>query len=79
MDFKNMSMEELKVVQKEIEEEINRREKERRAVLLENLVKAYNELIKEFPYTCRLDVDYEDGGLDLIELIPYPLSVDNFS
>ena len=78
MDFKNMSMEDLKIAYKEIEEEMNRREKERRAVLLENVVKAYNELIKEFPYTC-LDAEYEDETFDVIELIPYPLSVDNFS
>ena len=78
MDFKNMSMEELQNIQEKIKEEMNRREKERRAVLLENLVKAYNELIKEFPYTC-LDAEYEDETFDVIELIPYPLSVDNFS
>ena len=78
MDFKNMSMEELKIIQEEIEKEKNRRMEEKHSVLLENLVEAYNELIKEFPYTC-LDVEYEDEVLDLTELIPYPLNVDNFS
>lgn len=78
MDFKNMSMEDLRNAYEEIEKEMARREKERRAVLLENLVKAYNELIKEFPYTC-LDAKYEDETFDVIETIPYPLSVDNFS
>lgn len=78
MDFKNMSTEELLIIQEEIEKEKNRRTEERHAILLENLVKAYNELIKEFPYTV-LDAEYEDETFDVIELIPYPLSVDNFS
>ena len=78
MDFKNMSMEELQMIQKEIEKEKNRRVEERRAFLLENLVKAYNELIKEFPYT-TLYIEYGYETLDLAELIPYPLNADNFS
>lgn len=78
MDFKNMSMEELQIIQRKIEEEMDCRREERRSILLENLVKAYNELIKEFPYTV-LDAEYEDETLDLTELIPYPLNIDNFS
>lgn len=70
--FQEMSVEELKEMQKAISEELKSREEGRTLELKKDLLAAVQALKKEFPYaSCEYEVECEEGyhTIDLIEIL----------